>query len=237
MDALNKLPGEWFFQPFVGKFYFQLFLFLGKTISLSEITRVFDISDLNSFFLIFSTRGLSAATFLLSREKKVFSLNDILRVLLMRFLQWVICSMNHIKPYRLDGSLKISQNWSIDGLHLSTVTSLEMNFRALIDWESIFTIHSSIFSSRYQPIVLSAVAFETILPLIGSGPIYNRITQKLSENCANGFWLNILHISNLPSPPEMVLKKSMELNLSKLLIVFSSVSFQDGRSPLNFSFF
>ncbi|XP_074604125.1 uncharacterized protein LOC141857533 [Brevipalpus obovatus] len=56
---------------------------------------------------------------------------------------------------------------------------------------------------QYQPIILAAIALETLLPLIGSGPIYSRITEKLSDNCANRFWLNILHISNLPLPPEM----------------------------------
>ncbi|XP_074605194.1 uncharacterized protein LOC141858369 [Brevipalpus obovatus] len=134
MDALNNLPGEWFFQPISGKFYFSALPFFG---------------------------GLSAATFLLNREKKILSLTDIFKVLLARFLQ-------------------------------------------------------------YQPIILAAVALEITLPLIGSGPIYSRITEKLSDNCANGFWLNILHISNLPPPSEMCFLPGWTISVEFQLLLIAA---------------
>ncbi|XP_015783716.1 nose resistant to fluoxetine protein 6 [Tetranychus urticae] len=73
------------------------------------------------------------------------------------------------------------------------------------------------------PLLIPAIALEVILPLVGSGPIYQSINQYRSNVCLKNFWMNLLHIQNYRSGLEMCALATWSIAVEWQLFVFACI--------------
>uniref|UniRef100_T1K2Y4 Acyltransferase 3 domain-containing protein n=2 Tax=Tetranychus urticae TaxID=32264 RepID=T1K2Y4_TETUR len=97
----------------------------------------------------------------------------------------------------------IIDDWITEGLfYLGGVSAALSLFRKMKPETPVSEYLKFIFrrAALLVPILLPAMAIEVILPLFGSGPIYQSINQYRSNICVNNFWRTILHIQNNSNP-------------------------------------
>uniref|UniRef100_T1K6S3 Nose resistant-to-fluoxetine protein N-terminal domain-containing protein n=2 Tax=Tetranychus urticae TaxID=32264 RepID=T1K6S3_TETUR len=103
----------------------------------------------------------------------------------------------HVQPFLND--------WITDGLFFIGSGSASLALILKMGPKTPITTYLKCIFNRAAlsvPILIPVIALEVILPLVGSGPIYQSINQYRSNVCLKTFWMNLLHIQNHNGPVE-----------------------------------
>ena len=60
---------------------------------------------------------------------------------------------------------------------------------------------------RFMPSMIGIICFHILWPLMGSGPVFKKYANELTEPCSRNWWTNILFINNWLLLPDMVWEK------------------------------
>ncbi|CAG2176471.1 unnamed protein product, partial [Oppiella nova] len=58
---------------------------------------------------------------------------------------------------------------------------------------------------RFMPSMIGIICFHILWPLMGSGPVFKKYANELTEPCSRNWWTNILFINNWLLLPDMCL--------------------------------
>ncbi|XP_015781760.1 uncharacterized protein LOC107359732 [Tetranychus urticae] len=117
-------------------------------------------------------------------------------------------------------------DWIVEGLFfLGGVNAATTLFRKMKPETPVSEYLKSIFrrAALLVPILLPAMAIEVILPLFGSGPIYQSINQYRANICVNNFWRTILHIQNNSHPLQICASSTWSLAVEWQLFALACI--------------
>ena len=53
--------------------------------------------------------------------------------------------------------------------------------------------------------------YATLLPKMGTGPMWQSLTQPMSDSCADKWWANMVYLNNIPNKYFLVIQGAPEI--------------------------